>query len=302
MARSGAVVRAEVAVTGVDGLSGAARMLEWVPMIATWCFQCGLDYADDVAECVECGVPTVPHPPGTLEAVAADGGAQLAYELHAWNGPARAAVARDLWSARIVHAWQGPTLLVREADEEAVDDIIETVDGAMVTSAAEGAATEGGRIGFDLGARNTALHDAVVEGLSDAGVAHELLGNGFLLVDPADEDLVGDIIEASQAGVADADADGFGGGVDGVAGTEVVEALFLAADVLRRNPRDARARRQLLDAAALAPRLSLPFGYEASLWRHVVASAAALASRIDGGDDEIERDAADLRSTLHPYV
>jgi hypothetical protein len=269
-------------------------------MIATWCFQCGLEYADDVAECIECAVPTVPHPPGSLETVAADGGAQVAYELHGWNGPARAEVARALWSAKIVHAWQGPTLMVRETDEQAVDDIIEDIDDRMATSAADATAVEGGRVGFDLGARNTSLHDAVVDRLERAGVDHELLGNGFLLVDPADEDLVGDMIEGAQSELTGQGT--FGPGVAGVTSTEVVEALFLAADVLRRSPRDPKARNEMVDAAALAPQLPLPFGYEAGLWRNVVASATSMAERIEAGDDEIEDDAAALRATLHPYV
>jgi hypothetical protein len=269
-------------------------------MIATWCFQCGLEYADDVAECVECAVPTVPHPPGSLDTVAADGGAQVAYELHGWNGPARAEVARDLWSAKIVHAWQGPTLMVRETDEQAVDDIIEDIDERMATSASDATTVEGGRVGFDLGARNTSLHDAVVERLEEAGVDHELLGNGFLLVDPGDEYIVGDMIEDAQADLTGQGT--FGPGVAGVTSTDVVEALFLAADVLRRSPRDPKARHELIDAADLAPQLPLPFGYEAALWRSVVASATSIADRLRAGDDEIEADAAALRATLHPYV
>ncbi len=269
-------------------------------MIATWCFQCGLEYADDVAECVECAVPTVPHPPGSLDAVAADGGAQVAYELHGWNGPARAEVARDLWSAKVVHAWQGPTLMVREADETEVDDIIEAIDDRMATSAAEATEIEGGRVGFDLGARNTTLHDAVVARLDAAAVGHELLGNGFLLVEPGDEDAVGDMIEDAQAELTGRGT--FGPGVAGVTSHEVVESLFLAADVLRRSPRDPKAQHQLIDAAELAPQLPLPFGYEANLWRTVVALSTSIAERLEAGDDEIEEDAATLRTTLHPYV
>jgi len=269
-------------------------------MIATWCFQCGLEYADDVAECVECAVPTVPHPPGSLETVAADGGAQIAYELHGWNGTARAEVAHDLWSARIVHAWQGPTLMVREADEETVDDIIEAIDDRMATSAADSTPVEGGRVGFDLGARNTRLHDEVSERLGAAGVEFELLGNGFLLVEPGDEDAVGDLIESAQATLTGRGT--FGSGVAGVTSAEVVEALFLSADVLRRSPRDPRARHELADAAALAVQLPLPFGYEAPLWRQVLALSSSIAERIDDDDDDLDADAAALRAMLFPYV
>lgn len=271
-------------------------------MIAAWCFQCGLDYAADVAECVECGVPTVDHPPMAFDAVGADDDAHLAYELHAWNGPARAAVETGLYKAHLAHAWQGPTLLVREIDEDAVDEIIEQVDDSMSTSASAGVDSEDGRLGFDLGARNQDLHAAVIAKLTEEGVEHELMGNGFLLVPTAREDDVGDWIEAIQEKLRASDS--FGPGVDGVDPHSVVEGLFLAADVLRRNTRDLRAQRRLLDNASIASQLKLPFGYEAPMWRSVLDQSAVLVALIeDAGDDNlVEIEARNLRNMLHTYV
>lgn len=273
--------------------------------MGAWCFQCGLEYAPDVAECVECGVPTVAHPRIDPDEVAADGGAQVAYELHGWNGSARAAVATALHADGLVHTWQGPTLLVRESDEERVDEIIEEIDDSMPTSIGDGVELEGGRVGFDLGARSVDLQEAVGELLDAEGIEFELLHNGFLLVATEVEDHVGDLIEKAQEGLRDSTAaPGFGPGVDGVDELAVVETLFLSADVLRRSPRDPRARRELVDAAALAARLSLPFGYEAPMWRSVLDTAASLASHLESDADDglVESDAATLRDILHPYV
>ncbi len=270
-------------------------------MIAAWCFQCGLDYAADVAECVECGIPTVDHAPAPPERLAAADGAQLAYELHAWNGPARAAVENELHRANLTHAWEGPTLLVLEDDEDAVDHIIGAIDDAMATTA-EGVHTEGGQIGFDLGARNQELHAEVAKRLTDEGVEHELMRNGYLLVPTELEDTVGDWIEEIQERLRASST--FGQGIEGVDPHDVVEALFLAADTLRRNTRDGRAQRQLLENESLARDLKLPFGYEAPMWRNVLDQAAVLVALIEDSADDglIETEAGSLRDMLHPYV
>ncbi len=269
-------------------------------MIAAWCFQCGLDYAADVAECLECAVPTVGHPPSTLGA-GADDDAHLAYELHGWNGEARAAVENGLHSANLAHRWQGPTLLVREDDEDAVDAVIEEVDGSMQTEAS-GVVSEGGQIGFDLGARNADLHKQVTDRLSENSIEFELMGNGFLLVPTELEDQVGDWIEEIQTALRATDE--FGPGVAGVDGHAVIEALFVAADTLRRNCRDARSARQLIDNSSLAHELKLPWGYEAPMWRSVLDQSAVVAALIEDAGDEalLESEAGRLRTMLHPYV
>lgn len=271
-------------------------------MIAAWCFQCGLDYSAEVAECVECGVPTVGHPPTPLHSVGADDDAHIAYELHGWNGRARAAVENGLHRAHIVHAWSGPTLTVREVDEDAVDAIIGEVDDSMATSATEGQATEGGMVGFDLGARNEALHNAVRAKLAEEGLEHELMGNGFLLVPSSEEDRVGDWIEAIQAEMRGTET--FGQGVAGIDSHTVVEAIFLAADTLRRNPRDARAQHQLRENAALARDLKLPFGYEATMWRAVLDQADVLSALVEDAAEDamVVTEARELRAILQNYV
>ncbi len=269
-------------------------------MIAAWCFQCGLNYAPDVAECVECGVPTVDHPGKDLDTTGS--GEHIAYELHAWNGPARAEVENRLHRANLAHSWQGPTLLVGEADEDAVDEVIEAVDDTVETSAEPNAQVEGGRVGFDLGTRNEELQAAVGAKLSAEGVEHELMGNGFLLVDTEHEDQVGDWIEEIQEQLRASST--FGPGIDGVDAHQVVESMFLAADTLRRNTRDGRANRQILEAESLARDLKLPFGYEAPMWRGVLDQAAVLVALIEDSaeDDLLETEAASLREMLKSYV
>lgn len=266
-----------------------------------WCFQCRREYAAEVAECLECAVPTVGHPPADPDTFATDSGPQVAYELHAWTGASRAEVENRLDRASVSHVWQGPSLLVLEADEDEVDAIIEAVDDEFVTELAS-SDVEGGRVGFDLGVRNEELHTAVGARLAREEIDYELLGNGFLLVDAPLEDQVGDWIEEIQAELRGTAS--FGPGVEGVDSHTVVESLFLAADTLRRNTRDARAQRRFLDAASLARDMKLPFGYEARMWRSVLDHVAILEALIeDTGDDAlVEDEAGTLRHLLHAYV
>jgi hypothetical protein len=271
-------------------------------MTAMWCFQCGLDYAATVAECIECGVPTVDYA-ASLVTEPAEDAELIAYELHGWNGLARVTVERALHAEGTPHRWEGPTLAVTVDDEDKVDGILATIDERMNTSMIPVVeADEEGRIGFDLGVSNADLRARVEQKLDDLGIAHDLQEDGFLMVPVAQGDEVGDIIEDAQSFLRSAET--FGEGVDGIEAHEVVEALFFASDVLRRTPGDAKWQRQILDNEALARQLLLPFGYEATMWRGVLDQTAILVALIeDTVDDElIETEASALRQMLHPYV
>jgi hypothetical protein len=97
-------------------------------MAVRFCFQCGLDYADEVGECVECGVATVTYPPTPLHRVGGDDDPQIVYEMHGWSYDARAEAEAAMHDAQIVHGWDGPSLVVCEADEDAVDELLAGID------------------------------------------------------------------------------------------------------------------------------------------------------------------------------
>jgi len=89
-----------------------------------WCFQCGNEYDEEVAECTECGVPTTSEAPTQADNVGGEDDAQLAYEFHEWSGQGRSVLDGMLTRSNIEHAWQGATLIIREADEDAVDEAV----------------------------------------------------------------------------------------------------------------------------------------------------------------------------------
>ena len=59
-----------------------------------------------------------------------DSGEWLAYELHEWASQSRAMLAQLLIADKVVHSWQGTTLLAHESVEEAVDELLQEVEAA----------------------------------------------------------------------------------------------------------------------------------------------------------------------------
>ena len=94
----------------------------------SWCFQCQTEYAEDVSVCVDCGIELVDDAPTELDNVGGSDEEQIVYELHEWAGESRRALDQELTGQNIAHSWLGATLVVRAADEEDVDKIIDATD------------------------------------------------------------------------------------------------------------------------------------------------------------------------------
>src|SRR5688572_24870190 len=100
------------------------------PVNTRWCPSCGAAYVAGVLECADCFVLLVDEPPLDVEDVGTPDEEQLAYELEELDGESRLLVDRLLTGEDIAHAWEGATLVVRAADEEAVDAVMEQVDAS----------------------------------------------------------------------------------------------------------------------------------------------------------------------------
>jgi hypothetical protein len=139
--------------------------------------------------------------------------------------------------------------------------------------------------------------------------------------DEADAEADGDVA-AAATGAADAEEDLDDGddGIDGEAGDEplayedsgleldaqmVMSGLFDAADRLRKKAGDHQGILTMVERAADAERMRLPFGFNRRDWDEIVGQAAALRDLIEddeSADDDITAHAAVLRGTLRPYV
>ncbi len=264
-----------------------------------WCFQCGQEYVEGVELCVECGVATIDRPPTPAEMVGDESEAQIAYELHEWSPEGRMAVDTLLRKSRITHGWQGPALIVREADEDAVDRLVEQAEKATLPTLDP----DDELIGYSLEHHDDEARARLWTMLDLAGVAYSLDDGDELLVNEADEDTVDDVFERLAAGPDDAHR--FGPGVEGVDPTEVVSALFLGADRLRRGIADRRAVDAFREADALARRIELPFGFQPRFWRATLDTSGELVAVLEADEpdaDAIVETASRLRLQLREVV
>jgi len=216
---------------------------------------------------------------------------QLSYGLDAWSGESRQLLGRLLTAEGITHAWQGGTLTVAAGDADAVDDLVEEVE-ALADSVLD---PEADKVVYEVAEWSPEDRDRLVEALADEGVRHEFDDMGDLVVEAVDEDRVDGIIDL----FTDDDVE------DGPPVNDVLSELFVAADKLRRNARDARALGDALNAVATVVPMAPPYGFDRRTWAQVGLRAGALrvAIEIDPPDDEaVETAAAELRELLHPLV
>lgn len=266
-----------------------------------WCFQCGASFDEDAAECVECGVATFPTPPQPAEEVGGPDDHQLAYEFHEWSAGSRGRLEAALRTQELEHAWLGPTLIICEADEEAVDKTVEGVLRAQLPALDKNQPA----VIYELGDYDEAHKADVLTELLSEGIAHEVNYAGNLEIAEADEEAVDALFDRLSSAAAQRQ---FGPGLPGVEPYQVLEALFFSSDRLRRNTSDTKAMEDFAIAHDQVVQLSLPWGYEPDFWRAMLDSADGLREALVAGPDPIEGDAAAgqaavaLRDLLRRYM
>jgi hypothetical protein len=273
------------------------------------CPSCGDLYVAAVTRCADCDVEL--EPVGSEEVdvdLDPDAGAEVR-ELHTWSAEDRRLLDGLLENAGVVRGWQGAELHTAPEDAERVDELV-----AAVTAAGE-------TVGYEVADWPEPDRERLAAALDAAGVAWSWDDDGDLAVAVADEarvdalfdELTGEGHAAADDGddADDGHAAADGGDAelaeeaDGLAVQETLSDLFVAADRLQRNPLDGQAARLLMDAAAVATGLGLPYGFPAAVWRRVVELAADLAARFEPlelDEEAIRAEAVELRAVLREYV
>ena len=67
-----------------------------------------------------------------VEKIESDAAAEIEYELHEWAGETRLVLDQLLILNEVPHVWQGATLVVREEDEKATDQLIEEAESTSM--------------------------------------------------------------------------------------------------------------------------------------------------------------------------
>lgn len=261
-----------------------------------WCFQCGNEYDEDVAECTECGVPTTSDAPADVSSVGDVDDDQLAYEFHEWTGQGRSTLDGMLTRSGIEHAWQGATLIVREADEEAVDEAVAQAEVVAMPTLDLSQPT----MVYELDELSDDQHARLLRRLGDQGIPHAFDQNGDLFVYEKDEETIDEVFSGLDE--ADAEEREFGPGVPGVDPVSVMSDLFVAAGRLRKNPNDAKGVVALVETASTVEQMTLPYGLGADIWGSVVDQSAELSDVLSGADGSGDADIEEMATQLHDFM
>jgi hypothetical protein len=199
---------------------------------------------------------------------------KVAYDLTEWDDEQQTELIQGLDARGIPYDFDvDGSLVVLEADDEAVDAVLDEITGD------DEAEAEAGGDADDLvaGAGDEAA-DATDETDDD--------GDDETEDDTEDDELIG--------------ADG-----EELDAQQVMSDLFVAADRLRKKANDHEGVLTLVERAGVAQRMKLPFGFNRHDWDQIVEQATDLRALIeddDSADTDITARAAVLRGTLHPYV
>ena len=248
----------------------------------------------------------------------AEAGEWLAYELHEWSLESRVMLQQLLTVDQVVHSWQGTTLMVHESLEEQVDSLVDEVEETerAKEAIARPIGLEDELTAFELSEWPEALRAELVERLVQARVPHiidtegdaaEAVGTESdtdtaaddtggaevcdLLVREADEERVELVIDDLLAREEEAQFEE----LDGLETNDLLSALFVACDRLRRDPRDADGVRALVISARRVAVVRTPFGFAAPNWRSLRNAANELLALVESDDS----DSDDLRELAH---
>lgn len=235
------------------------------------CIDCEVVLVDQVAD-EEADVLVAPSPVGD--------GDRVAYELEHWGNQLKVSLEGMLDKAGIRRVWEVGALVVSASDADAVEALIETVEGRDVEDLQE----MDEQLAFEiegLDAEGAAELDAQ---LIAAGIAHAWSDEGDLLVALEDEDRVTAIVEAVVEGEIDDE-------VDGVAANQILSEIYVALDKLIKAPSDDKLIQRLGEAADALEPVGVPYGFAAQEWADLKQEVAALTAMARGeevdDDDEV---------------
>jgi hypothetical protein len=228
---------------------------------------------------------------------------ELEYELDEWAVESRDMLAQLLTGAGIAHVWQGGTLVVRAADEAAVDehvDHVETTTLPTLDPAAE-------KISYEIDDLDDFQQDHLFDLLEGQEIPFEIDVAGELVILAVDEESVDVIMEAIDFPSA-LEVDGEGDELDAAGlpvATDVISDLFVAVDRLQHKATDSKGVLGLVEASEHLPRLRVPYGFDTVLWSRIKTDAAALREMLEDDesfDEDIEAAARGLRVVLQDVV
>jgi hypothetical protein len=220
---------------------------------------------------------------------------EVVYELDDWSEIERAAVSDRLREAGIAHGWEGTSLLVAAVDDDAVENILDIVEG----DAGPPLDPHRDQVAYDLSEWDDDRLTALAAALGEADIAHGWQGDE-LFVYAADEQTVDEVLDrvVHPHELPAEDDDGAGGG-------ELLGEVFVAADRLQRDPGNHEGAVAMLDLGQAVEGAAPPYGLGAREWDHLRGRITALCAQLRAptvDEDAVMGAARDLRNALRSYV
>jgi hypothetical protein len=223
---------------------------------------------------------------------------EVVYDLDDWSEIERGAVTDRLREAGIPHGWEATSLHVAGADEAAVENILDIVEGENEADAETLDAAQD-QVAYDLSDWEEDRLATLVDELDAARIAHGW-DEDELFVYAADEQAVDELLDrVAHPHELPPEAD------DGPAGAELLGEVFVAADRLQHDPDDHEGTVSMLDLGHAVEGADPPYGIGPKEWDHLQGRVGALCSQLRASkvDEDAVIDAArDLRNALRSYV
>ena len=247
-------------------------------MATRTCPECGAQYVATVRRCIDCDVVLTDE---LAEDAAGTGGStaspvgdgdQVGYELAGWGNQLKVSLEGMLDKAGIARAWEAGALVVAAADEEAVDDLIATLEGGEVDDLDPDIV----RVALEIEGLDPEGHDELDARLLADAIWHAWDDEGALVVVEDDEERVLEIIDE----VLDGEGGEGASEADGLAAQEALSATYVAVDRLIKGPHERKLAAAFVGATERLATVSVPFGFAASTWSELVQEAEALANAV----------------------
>lgn len=263
-------------------------------MSTMYCFQCAREYVEEVSECAECGVGLVDEKPTPPEMVGDEEEPQVAYELYEWSFESRRMLDQLLTGDEISHGWQGAVLIVREADEDRVDGLVEQAED----SDAPRLDPDIEKIGYAMDEWSGEAQSALADALGLAGIAYEFDAEGELMIGEEDEETVDEIIDRVTSRLAVEHELGEATMVlEGIELSDFLGDVRALADKLLKNPGDAKATLAIVKDATMLADVRTPFGFDSGRWSAIRLAGSQMGAVLST-EDRTEEDVTEAAATL----
>lgn len=256
------------------------------------CRSCGARYEGNRFACTTCDVGLVDEDRAVVLPLGDAVVGTASVPAHDMTFKQRTDLVDLLAREGVRHRWEGRVLVVADDDADLVRALHREVAAPVLEEPGED------EVGYELDDWMPEQQAELVSMLAAEDIPHRWEGTEIVVPESfADraEELIDDI-DHPDAIPAEPDDDDAGG--------ELLGTLFVAADVLARDPTEPAGVRDLIDAAETVDRAPVPYGLDVAVWDAIRRMTGDLADLLgaDADEEAVAAAARSLRDALREMV